>query len=353
MVFGGSHRATLRSWLNDAWSTTATPGAPAPDEDGTRVPAAAWDLRTLIAVLPPGAPWSYLNLNVTVGLTGTPFDRPRRWRGPPSDALDFQLCLDGPAGAVTWKRYYSVAAEATVRPGVIDTRLGDRLRVVGRWPECRFEVSVPEKDLELQAAFHGWPDIQWWTRVPPIYTHYTTFGACRLTWRHGARRGAADAAAAHDHGWGARPPVLQAPRRRFRYEVLPLPGGGAAASLWADGPLGLRVRRAAAVRALPTWDRAQWRCASEVLEWAVVPNAEDQPCRVPRRWTVWLTAPDRAMQYEAQLATSPQPVLADGVMYAFDFEARGSALPGGALGGVGYAEQFGTAWRAPNPGRRL
>ena len=78
--------------LLDRWRKV--PGdRPSPTEECTCFPAFPWHLRTVIMVFPPDAPFRFLNLNVTLGLTGLPLDRAEAWRGSDSgDAFDLQFC---------------------------------------------------------------------------------------------------------------------------------------------------------------------------------------------------------------------------------------------------------------------
>jgi hypothetical protein len=48
-------------------SSRAAHERPDPAQDGTRFPEFSWDLRTLILVFPPEAPFRFLNLNLLLG----------------------------------------------------------------------------------------------------------------------------------------------------------------------------------------------------------------------------------------------------------------------------------------------
>ena len=88
-------------------SSKAARQRPDPAEDGTRFPEFPWDLRTIILLFPPEAPFRFMNLNLLLGLTGVPFDRIEQLEGlRTEDAFDLQFCLEGRERYATYKRYH-------------------------------------------------------------------------------------------------------------------------------------------------------------------------------------------------------------------------------------------------------
>lgn len=331
-------------------AATAPSERPTEAQDATRSPGLPWDLRTLILVFPADAPFRFLNLNLSLGLTGTPFDQPERWRGRPArDAFDLQLCLEGRGEALTYKRYHSIAAELRQGPGRVALALGDRVRLEGGWPDYRLRYHQPEADLELNARLTARPGLHWWADLGDRYGHYTSFADCELSWRWGPRSGRHEQLALWDHGWGRTLLPLRVPLRVFRYEVLRLPDGGVLASLWTEGPGRLELECAGAWRpavAARSQRIERYRC--EVHQADRFANRAGATRRVPRRWTGSLTAPGGSFSYEAVRRTEPRPVLGDGFLYAFDYQGhgRGDGVPTGTVAGEGYVEQLGTAWAA-------
>jgi hypothetical protein len=322
---------------------------PTDREDGIRFPGAAWDLRTIIVVFGPDAPFRFLNLNPTLGLTGLPFDRsPRSNSGDPRDVFDLQLCLEGRDGAAIYKRRHGVAGEVAYTPGAVRLSLGDRLRFEGRWPRYEVRFCDPEQELEIDLALEASGALQRWAQLPRVYAHYTMFGRCRLRWRWRGASGELETAALHDHGYGLRPPALGDPLRSFRYDVLRLRDEGAAIGLWTEGPRGVTLRNAGVVARASELMQASFACRVEACD-AFVDHA-GRPRRVPRVWSARLEGRDGALSYRATRATEPRPVLGDGFLYAFDYqgEATGRFAESGArarsIEGEGYVEQMGRAW---------
>jgi len=327
-------------------------GRPSLHEDTTRYPAQSWDLRTFIALFPRESPLRYLNLNVTLGLTGTAFDQTRRRsRRAARDAFDLQLCLEGRGRHATEKSCLSVGRDVKYAPDGIDLRVGDRVELEGAWPSYRVRYSLPSEELELSLDLDAWPGVLWWARLPRGYCHYTTFCTAQVKWRWGDEGASVRLPAIHDHGWGGTLLPMRAPLRLFRYEVLRLPGDGHALALRTTGSAGQELRRAAVVRrgAEPAAEVA--RLSERVLEWDVFSNFEGRPRRVPRRWTGRIECSQGELAYEAVRATEPRAVLGDGFLYGFDYEARWMDAPGEAFEGEGYAEQLGTAWTPAAKGR--
>ena len=196
---------------------------PGPSEDGTRFPEFPWDLRTIILLFPPEAPFRFMNLNLLLGLTGAPFDRPEELGAlNAGDAVDLQFCLEGRERCVTYKRYHSIARELSYRPAAVEFILGERLRLEGSWPAYRIRYRQPEANLSLTLHFDSQEDFHWWAHAPRLYCHYTSFGRCRMEWQWESEGGALEVPALHDHGWGRNLLPLGVPLRTFRYEVLQL-----------------------------------------------------------------------------------------------------------------------------------
>jgi hypothetical protein len=88
------------------------------------------------------------------------------------------------------------------------------------------------------------------------------------------------------------------------------------------------------------------RSECHVLDWETFENYAGAPCRVPRRWLGRLAANGVELDYEAQRTSEPRPVLGNGFLSAFDYQAvwRGSTAE--KLEGEGYAEQLGLLGRA-------
>jgi hypothetical protein len=320
---------------------------PDPTEDGTRFPEFPWDLRTLILLFPPQAPFRFINLNLLLGLTGAPLDRPERLGDLDArDAFDLQFCLEGRGRCVTYKRYHSIARELSYRPTAVELRLGDRLRFEGSWPAYRIRYRQPEAELSLTLDFDAREDFHWWAHAPRLYCHYTSFGRCRMEWQWESQGGALEVPALHDHGWGRNLLPLGVPLRTFRYEVLQLRTtaentGDLAISLWTEGPFGIGLKKSGLLR----WDRGhsqlmkRYQCRA--LEWEVFENHAGKPCRIPRRWHGWQTGSGAEFEYEAQRSTEPRAVLGSGFLFGFDYRGvlRGPATQ--EFEGEGYGEQLG------------
>ena len=314
---------------------------PSSADDRVQWPAAAWDLGTLIAVLPPGSPLSILNLNWTLGQTGSCFDRgPALWGGAARDVVDLQLYLEGAGRTATHKEAYSARRHVALE---IDGALsiGGRLSVEGAFPSYVLRYRQPEAALALDVSFSAWPDIHWWAHLGGAYRHYTRFGDCSLRWEWGADSGVIDAPALLEHAWGgALLPVRVAPRV-FRYEVMRLPDGAQAISLWVDGPLWLEVAHVAVQRHGRDRATLAGRSRCQVLEWETHADHAGQPRRVPRRWLGRQVFAGGELRYEAERLSTPRPVIGDGFIHSFAWRAEGAGLEGGAAEGVGYVEQMG------------
>jgi len=341
-------------------SSRAACQRPDPDEDGTRFPEFPWDLRTLILLFPPQAPFRFMNLNLLLGLTGAPFDRTERLGDlRASDAVDLQFCLEGRQRCATYKRYHSIERELRYRPRAVqfvlgESGLGERLRFEGSWPAYRIEYRQPEAELACSLHFDAYEDLHWWARAPRLYCHYTSFGSCRLEWHWGSEAGVLEAPALHDHGWGRNLLPLGVPLKLFRYEVLHVPSeagetGGFAISLWTEGPFGMELKQSGLLRRQPERSRIVTRVESRVLEWETFENHAGEACRVPRRWLGRQVGAGAEFEYEAQRSSEPRAVLGNGFLCGFDYRGvwRGPAQEN--LEGEGYAEQMG--WIAGS-GRR-
>lgn len=323
-------------------SAAARNDRPSAWEECTRFPAFPWDLRTLILVFPPDAPFRFLNLNLTLGLTGVPFDQVERWRGSdPKDAFDLQLCLEGRERCATYKQYHSISRELTWRPDDVSFELGGRLRFEGRWPSYRVRYTQPEIDLDLSMELESWPDFHWWARFPGIYYHYTSFCDCHLEWRWKGDEGTIDLPALHDHGWGRNLLPVRLPLRLFRYEVLRLPEAAFAISLWTEGPAGMELKNVGLMRRDRRPIRPMKRYACRVLDWETFKNYAGRPCRVPRRWIGTQQGEAGEFRYEAVRRSEPRTVLGEGFLYAFDYRGQWAGGPGDKMEGEGYVEQLG------------
>jgi hypothetical protein len=325
-------------------STSPPSDRPSHHEETTRHPLFPWDLHTLIIVFPSNAPFRFLNLNTTLGLTGVPLDQPEAWTGSSArDAFDLQFCLEAKHAHASFKRYYSVSRDLDVRADEVWLRLGERFHLEGSWPGYRIQYRQPEIDLELSVELGSWPGLHWWARAPRLYCHYTSFCDCRIEWRWGAEEGELDLPALHDHGWGRNMLPLRTPLKVFRYEVLRLPAGDFAISLWTEGPWGMELRNVGLVR----WGRQpplfmrRYRC--EVLEWEEFDNYAGLPCRVPRRWTGTQLGEPGEFHYEALRSSEPRAVFGEGFLYGFDYQGRfeGTGPPSQHVEGSGYVEHLG------------
>jgi len=318
---------------------------PSHEQETTRFPGFPWDLRTVIAVFPPDSPFRFLNLNITLGLTGVPFDQVENWKGTdPKEAFDLQFCLEGNTEeTVTYKKYHPATEELLYKPDEVSFELGRRLLFQGRWPAYHIEYRQPEEDLELSIELDSWPGFQWWVCAPRIYGHYTSFCNCTLQWKWKGKEGALAAPALHDHGWGKNMLPLRTPLRIFRYEVMRLPEGDAAISLWTEGPAGTELRNVGLIR----WGRdpvhfmRHYEC--RVLEWEVFENYAGRSTRVPRRWTGTQQGDTGTFAYEAERRSEPRPILGEGFLYGFDYRGKitGTGVGSMDVEGRGYVEQLG------------
>ncbi|MDH3212126.1 MAG: hypothetical protein OEM05_06545 [Myxococcales bacterium] len=328
-------------------SSTAPCQRPEPAEDGTRFPDFSWDLRTIILLLPPEVPLRFMNLNLLLGLTGAPFDRSEALGDlDPHDAFDLQFCLEGRGRAVSYKCYHSIARELSYRPGVVEFRLGERLRFDGAWPAYEIRYRQPEAQLSLSLHLDSWQGFHWWAKAPRFYSHYTSFGRCRMEWQWESEGGVLELPALHDHGWGKNLLPLRVPLKIFRYEVLRVPSrtekaDGLAISLWTEGPLGMKLKQSGLLRRDPEQSQITTRYECRVLEWEIFDNYAGAPCRVPRRWLGRQIASGARFEYEAQRSTEPRALLGDGFLCGFDYQGvwRGAAAE--KLEGEGYSEQMG------------
>ena len=332
-------------------SSKAACQRPEPAEDGTRFPEFAWDLRTIILLLPPEVPLRFLNLNLLLGLTGVPFDRIGRLGDLDlEDAFDLQFCLEGRARHATYKRYHSISRELSYCPEAVDFRLGDRLRFEGAWPTYRIQYRQPEADLWLSMKLDSWQDFHWWAKAPRLYCHYTSFADCRVEWQWGSESGVLDVPVLHDHGWGRNLLPFRVPLAVFRYEVLRIPStpgqqGGFAVSLWTEGPCGMTLKQSGLLRRDRERRRVANRYECRVLEWDVFGNYAGTACRVPRRWLGRLFGSGVNLEYEAQRSTEPRAVLGNGFLCGFDYQGVSRGDTTDKLEGEGYAEQMGLLLR--------
>ena len=327
-------------------SSSEPNGQPAVDQERTRFPEFPWDLRTLILLFPQDAPLRFLNLNVTLGLTGVPFDQVNNWvSSDPKEAFDLQFCLEGKDKAATYKRYHTISRELSYRTDAVSFKLGERLLFEGRWPEYRVRYRQPEEDLDLSMQLDSRPGFHWWVYSPRIYCHYTSFCDCRLEWRWKGADGALSVPALHDHGWGRNLLPMRTPLRVFRYEVLRLPDGDFALSLWTEGPGGLELRNVGLIRwgREPVFFMKHYEC--EVLAWEVFDNYTGRPCHVPQRWVGTQSGEASEFVYEAERTSEPRNIFGEGFLYGFDYKGRmtGTRVPSKMVEGSGYVEQLGFA----------
>lgn len=324
-------------------SGAASHHAPTPEQDTTRFPGLPWDLRTIIIVFGPGAPFRFLNLNVLLGLTGVPFDRVDQLHGiGPMDAFDLQFCLEGNDRSATCKKYFSIAKDLEYEPDKVEFRLGDRLEFRGSWPEYSIRYRQPEEDLSLSMRLASQDDFQWWSYAPGMYCHYTSFCDCELEWSWKGQGGSSSVIALHDHGWGRNLLPVRLPVRVFRYEVMRIEERGTAISLWTEAPPGLTLKNVGLVRRENRTPVFMPRYHCEVLEWDEFSSYAGRACRVPRRWVGTQEARGARFRYEAARATEPRPVIGNGFMYGFDYQGELSGPEGAArLEGRGYVEQLG------------
>ncbi|MBW1685970.1 MAG: hypothetical protein JRS35_13020 [Deltaproteobacteria bacterium] len=333
-------------------SSKAACERPDPAEDGTRFPEFPWDLRTIILLFPPEAPFRFMNLNLLLGLTGVPFDRIEQLGDlRAEDAVDLQFCLEGRERCATYKRYHSIGRELSYRPGAVEfilgeSVLGERLRFEGSWPAYRIEYRQPEAELSCTLHFASFENLHWWVRAPRLYCHYTSFGSCRMEWRWGSEAGVLEVPALHDHGWGRNLLPLGVPLRVFRYEVLRVPigageTGGSAIGLWTEGPFGMKLKQSGLLRRPQERNSIVTRVECRVLEWETFDNYAGRACRVPRRWLGRHIGDGAEFEYEAQRSSEPRAVLGNGFLCAFDYRGvwRGATEEG--IEGEGYSEQLG------------
>ncbi len=307
--------------------------------DGTRFGRYPWDLRTLIAVAPCGAPLRFLNLNWVLGRTGTRFDQsPDRSRAAARRVADLQFCLESPAGALSWKREYGLD-QVEYEEGHVALSIGERLQVRGAWPRYDISYAQPEAELKLDVCFEAWPHPMRWVRLPGLYCHQTVFGTASIRSTRAGETQQLELPALLDHGWGRSLLPLRAPMRSFRYEVLHLPEGGQLLALGVRGPLGARVVARAVHRisrdARARLGRVRW----EILESSVTPNHAGAPRHQPSRWRATLDFGDTTFTYEAEADSPPRAVLGDGFLQSFSWRRVDARGPGTA--GRGYAEQLG------------
>jgi len=317
---------------------------PTAEQETTRFPSFSWDLRTIIMVFPEDAPFRFLNLNTTMGLTGVPFDQVKKWdQSDPKDAFDLQVCLEGRVEHAAYKQYHSVARELEYRHGAVWMRLPNRLSFQGEWPEYEIRFQQPERELEVSIYLVSWPGFHWWVCSPFLYSHYTSFCDCRLEWNWRGAQGALDVPALHDHGWGRTLLPLRFPLRVFRYEVLRFAEDRFAISLRTEGPAGLELKNVGLIRKGRAASPLVGSYDCRVLEWETLPNYEGLPCRVPNRWVGMQNNRGGTLVYEAERNTEPRAILGEGFMYGFAYNGtlKQAGLPPEKLEGSGYVEHIG------------
>jgi hypothetical protein len=327
-------------------SATEPNAQPSFNQERTRFPEFPWDLRTLIMLFPPDAPFRFLNLNVALGLTGIPFDRMKNWIGSdPKEAFDLQFCLESEDGAATYKKYHRVSEDLIYKTDAVSFKLGERLLFEGRWPEYRIQYRQPEADLELSLQLDSLPGFHWWAFSPHIYCHYTSFCDCRLDWHWKAAGGSLSVPALHDHGWGRNLLPLQTPLRVFRYEVLRLPDGDFALSLWTETVGGLKLKNAGLIRHGKEAPLFMKHYECEVLAWEVFDNYAGRPINVPQRWVGVQRGEAVEFIYEAERTSEPRDIFGEGFLYGFKYQGQmtGARVPSEKVDGSGYVEHLGFA----------
>lgn len=256
----------------------------------------------------PDEPLRFLNLNLTLGLTGLSFDQ---CTGDPDDVCDVQLCLEG-------REWVALEKRCSTRQDV-----GEVLAFHGAWPH--YQVRFRSRKVELDLAYDAVLPVQHWARAGRLYSHYTCFGRCRGTWRRDHARGTFDTPALLDHGFGRRARGFGRLLRRFRYEVLRLPDGAFAIGLVTELPGGVTLRRAGLLRGEAA------RYEHEIIQSERFANVAGASRAVPAAWAARVGP----LAYHARRSTPPRAVLGDGFLYAFDYDTAD-------FSGEGYAEQLGT-----------
>ncbi len=310
--------------------------------ESVRYPDYRWDLGTLIAVFPPESPWYLLDLNWVLGAMGNSFDLvSTRSRRAGMDAFDLQFCLEGKERHATYKAVHSVAEEVSFITGAVNLTLRNRLKVTGTWPEYRIEYRQPERSLELDLQYRAWPGIHWWARSPGLYSHFSNFGSCDVTWRWNGDQGHLQLPALLEHAWGNHLLPFRIPLGIFRYEVLRMPENGIAISLWVDAPGGLEMATAAVQRFGAETERIVGAYQCEVLEWETLPNRAGDLRRLPIRWRGVQQFDEGTFKYETERITPPRPIMGDGFLHTFAWRGEGTGVIGGSAEGTGYVEQMG------------
>jgi len=316
--------------------------APTPEQDTTRFPRLPWDLRTIIIVFGPEAPFRFLNLNILLGLTGVPFDRPEDLGAiKPMDAFDLQFCLEGKDRHAAYKKYHSIEKELEYKSGKVEFKLGERLEFSGSWPDYSIRYQQPEEDLSLSMRLSSWDDFHWWAYVPGVYCHYTSFCESEMEWSWKGQSGSVAALALHDHGFGRNLMPIRLPVKVFRYEVMRIGERGKAISLWTEAPPGLTLKNVGLVRRDKSESTFMPGYSCEVLEWDTFENYAGKTCRVPRRWLGKQQSNNAGFQYEAVRTTEPRPVIGNGFIHGFDYQGELTGPKDEKLEGQGYVEQLG------------
>jgi len=311
-------------------------------QETTRYPDFPWDLRTVIIVFPEDSPFHYLNLNILLGPTGVPFDRPESLKDlSPNDAFDLQFCLQAKDRHVARKKYYSISRDLKYEKDRVFFKLGERLLFEGEWPDYKIKYNQPENNLSIDMEISSQPDFQWWAYARGIYCHYTGFGDAKIDWEWKHRAGSINVPALHDHGWGKNLLPIRLPVKVFRYEVLELPDGGYAISLWTEAPLGFELKNAGVIRLRnqPNIFMKNYQC--RILEYDVFENCTKRNCRVPNRWIGKQKDINNEFVYEAVRTTEPMPIIGDGFMYGFEYQGTMKIAQEKAVKGKGYVEQLG------------
>ncbi len=317
--------------VQDRFGALAVQGQIDPSVEHTRFGPLPWDLRTLIIVMPPEAPFRFLNLNWLLGRSGTSFDQVTdRSRHRARQVVDLQCCLEGTHDAVTHKAEYPIST-ASWSTTSAEVSIADRLEVSGQHPSLRVRYRQPE--LELDIALRRLPGLMHWVRLPGLYCHYTTFVTATV-------EGLGEpilTPALLDHGWGRHLLPVRIPSGWFRYEVLRLPDDATAIALRVEGPGGVTLTSAAALYRGPDVPLLGGITHTVVLDWQTTTNHAGRTRRMPTRWRNTLDFGHTVFSTLSQAAGPPRTVLGDGFLQAVSWQEEG----GSARCGAGYVEQLG------------
>lgn len=302
----------------------------------------------------------------------------------PREAVEFlhlaptEERVDGrPVNQTCFSQHYLPRASALrLKPGPLEVALvGSRVvpdeettrygRIVGRWPEYRFEFIHPEADLEVELAFRG-EDVLWWADTA-FFTYFAAFGRLdgRVIYKAGTERDAHALAGPprtleirgrgfFEHGFARKPfdfdplyaPVRWAQRvvpafRPIRYHYELFLGEGIHGGFMKARGFGIDFRNRGGVflggvyREIervqvdyPGTDPAAWESVARHCD-------VERPVEFPRRWAVKAKTAAGELEYTATRVFSAAPVSSSMHYYTFTYE--GSYL-GQPIQGRGYGE---------------